>query len=185
MLAATFRMQQHRQALALAVCLAPIAHHYDLVVLDSAPENPPLQQLALSAARWMIAPTRSDKASINDGLGSISRQFQLVRRTVNPDLASLGWSFSAAAVHPNRSTATPASGWPKNSKQTAICSTRSFGTPKPWARTPAAMAGSCTSWRWPPPTIRVSGTSAPAARPTRPSCPPGAAAGYCLSARAP
>ncbi|MCX5233523.1 hypothetical protein [Streptomyces sp. NBC_00233] len=47
---------------------------YDLVVLDSAPENPPLQQLALSAARWMVAPTRSDKASINDGLGSISRQ---------------------------------------------------------------------------------------------------------------
>lgn len=90
MLAATFRMQQHRQALALATCLSPIAHHYDLVVLDSAPENPPLQQLALSAGRWMIAPTRSDKASINDGLGSISRQFQLVRRSVNPGLTLLG-----------------------------------------------------------------------------------------------
>ncbi|MFC8014089.1 ParA family protein [Streptomyces cinereoruber] len=90
MLAATYRMQQHRQALALAVCLAPIARSYDLVVLDSAPENPPLQQLALSAARWMIAPTRSDKASINDGLGSISRQVQLVRRSVNPGLALLG-----------------------------------------------------------------------------------------------
>ncbi|WP_369198727.1 hypothetical protein [Streptomyces djakartensis] len=38
----------------------------------------------------MIAPTRSDKASINDGLGSISRQFQLVRRSVNPALALLG-----------------------------------------------------------------------------------------------
>lgn len=90
MLQATYRMQQHRQALALAVCLAPIARRYDLVVIDSAPENPPLQQLALSAARWMVAPTRSDKASINDGLGSISRQFQLVRRAVNPNLALLG-----------------------------------------------------------------------------------------------
>ncbi|MFJ4633907.1 ParA family protein [Streptomyces sp. NPDC088847] len=90
MLAATFRMQQHRQALALAICLAPIAGYYDLVVLDSAPENPPLQQLALSAAHWMVAPTRSDKASINDGLGSISRQFQLVRRSVNPELMLLG-----------------------------------------------------------------------------------------------
>ncbi|MGA5220918.1 ParA family protein [Streptomyces cinereoruber] len=90
MLAATYRMQQHRQALALAVCLAPIARSYDLVVLDSAPENPPLQQLALSAARWMVAPTRSDKASINDGLGSISRQVQLVRRSVNPYLELLG-----------------------------------------------------------------------------------------------
>lgn len=89
-LAATYRMQQHRQALALAVCLAPIASRYDLVVIDSAPENPPLQQLALSAARWMIAPTRSDRASISDGLGSISRQFQLVRRSVNPGLSLLG-----------------------------------------------------------------------------------------------
>lgn len=90
MLAATFRMQQHRQALALAISLAPIADRYDLVIIDSAPENPPLQQLALSAARWMVAPTRSDKGSINDGLGSISRQFQLVRKEVNPDLRLLG-----------------------------------------------------------------------------------------------
>ncbi|MDO0929762.1 ParA family protein [Streptomyces sp. TG1A-8] len=90
MLAATYRMQQHRQALALAISLAPVAGRYDLVVIDSAPENPPLQQLALSAARWMVAPTRSDKASITDGLGSISRQFRLVRNTVNPDLALLG-----------------------------------------------------------------------------------------------
>ncbi|MEF9915706.1 ParA family protein [Streptomyces sp. P5-A9] len=90
MLAATFRLQGHRQALALAVCLAPIAAEYDMVVLDSAPENPPLQQLALSAARWMIAPTRSDMASITDGLGSISRQVQLVRRSVNPELQLLG-----------------------------------------------------------------------------------------------
>lgn len=90
MLAATYRMQQHRQALALAVCLAPVASRYDLVVIDSAPENPPLQQLALAAARWMVAPTRSDRASINDGLGSISRQFKLVRTEVNPDLTLLG-----------------------------------------------------------------------------------------------
>ncbi|MDQ0808746.1 chromosome partitioning protein [Streptomyces sp. B3I7] len=90
MLAATYRMRQHRQALALAVCLAPIADRYDLVVIDSAPENPPLQQLALSAARWMIAPTKSDPASINDGLGSISRQFRLVRTSVNPTLELLG-----------------------------------------------------------------------------------------------
>lgn len=90
MLQATYRMQQHRQVLALAVCLAPIARRYDLVVIDSAPENPPLQQIALSAARWMIAPTRSDRASINDGLGSISRQFQLVRKAVNPHLRLLG-----------------------------------------------------------------------------------------------
>lgn len=104
LLQATYRMEQHRQALALAYSLAPIAHHYDLVVLDSAPENPPLQQLALAAARRMIAPTRTDKGSIADGLGSISRQFDLVRRTVNPDLALLGVALfgsgsKSAAIH--------------------------------------------------------------------------------------
>ncbi len=80
MLAATFRMQQQRQALALAISLAPVAGRYDLVVIDSAPENPPLQQLALSAARWMVAPTRSDKASINDGLGSLAASSSWSRR---------------------------------------------------------------------------------------------------------
>lgn len=90
MLQATYRLQQERQALALAVSLAPIAKQYDLVILDSAPENPPLQQLALSAARWMIAPTKTDTASINDGLGGIAKQFALVRRKVNPRLQLLG-----------------------------------------------------------------------------------------------
>jgi cellulose biosynthesis protein BcsQ len=90
MLQATYRLQQQRQALALAISLAPIAKQYDLVIVDSAPENPPLQQLALAAARWMIAPTKSDKASINDGLGGISKQFALVQRKVNQRLQLLG-----------------------------------------------------------------------------------------------
>ncbi|WP_181010441.1 ParA family protein [Streptomyces sp. SM14] len=89
-LAAKYHLQARRQALALAVSLAPIAPAYDVVLIDSAPENRPLQQLALAAARWMIAPTRSDRASINDGLGGISHQFAVVRGAVNPDLALLG-----------------------------------------------------------------------------------------------
>ncbi|TWF73946.1 hypothetical protein [Streptomyces capillispiralis] len=81
MLQATYRMQQHRQALALAVCLAPITPTHDLVVLNSAPE-PPLRQLALSAARLMYRshPLRQGE---HHGLCSISRRFQLVRRTVD------------------------------------------------------------------------------------------------------
>lgn len=90
MLQSAFRLKQKRQVLALAKSLAPIAKNYDLIGLDSAPENPPLQQLALAAARWMVAPTRTDRASINDGLGSIARQFSLVRNQVNPDLELLG-----------------------------------------------------------------------------------------------
>ncbi|WP_229924235.1 hypothetical protein, partial [Streptomyces capillispiralis] len=73
MLQATYRMQQHRQALALAVCLAPITPTHDLVVLNSAPE-PPLRQLALSAARLMYRshPLRQGE---HHGLCSISRRF--------------------------------------------------------------------------------------------------------------
>ncbi|MFF2123450.1 ParA family protein [Kitasatospora sp. NPDC058184] len=89
MLSATFPFADKRQALALAISLAPIAGHYDTVFIDSAPENKPLQQLALGAARWMIAPTKTDPGSI-EGLGHISHQFSLVRRKVNPNLTLLG-----------------------------------------------------------------------------------------------
>lgn len=90
MLINTFPLQQERQALALAVCLAPVAGDYDLVVIDSAPENEHLQQIALSAARWLTIPTKSDHASIDDGLGGIAKEAARVRKRVNPNLQLLG-----------------------------------------------------------------------------------------------
>jgi cellulose biosynthesis protein BcsQ len=89
-LANRYQFQAERQALMLAVSLQQVAGNYDLVVIDSPPENPPLQQLALAAARWLVVPVKSDKASIEDGLGGIAKQFALVRKKVNPALELLG-----------------------------------------------------------------------------------------------
>lgn len=86
------------QALALAVSLQPIADAYDLIVIDSAPENPQLQQLALAAAKWLIVPVKSDAGSIEDGLGDISRQFALVKRFVNEPLDLLGVALFATGT---------------------------------------------------------------------------------------
>lgn len=85
-----YQFQAERQALMLALSLQQVANNYDLIVIDSPPENPPLQQLALAAARWLVVPVKSDRASIEDGLGGIAKQFALVRKKVNPSLELLG-----------------------------------------------------------------------------------------------
>ena len=81
--------------LSLARSLAPIARWYDRIVLDSAPENDPLEQLAMAAARTLFVPTRSDKVSIR-GMRRISRNFTLVRKQVNPHLR-VGGAFLYAS----------------------------------------------------------------------------------------
>ncbi|MFB8257233.1 ParA family protein [Kitasatospora purpeofusca] len=66
----------------LARSLAPIAADYDRIVFDTAPENEPLEQLAGSAAAWLIMPTRSDSSSVL-GLRRINRNLQIVRNQAN------------------------------------------------------------------------------------------------------
>ncbi|GAA3481521.1 ParA family protein [Streptomyces yanii] len=82
-------------ALSLARSLAPIADWYDQIVIDSAPENDPLEQLAVAAARVLVVPTRSDDSSIQ-GMERISRNFKMVRRQVNPHLR-VGGAFLYAS----------------------------------------------------------------------------------------
>ncbi|MCC9312152.1 ParA family protein [Kitasatospora sp. RB6PN24] len=89
-LALRFPNKPITQSLMLAVALQSIAPDYDLVVIDSPPENPPLVQLCLAAARWLVVPVKSDSGSISDGLGDISTEFELVREFSNPNLAMLG-----------------------------------------------------------------------------------------------
>ncbi|MFF7764203.1 ParA family protein [Streptomyces griseorubiginosus] len=67
----------------LARALAPIAPWYDRIVIDSAPEQDALEQLALATARWLFVPTRSDDTSIR-GMRRIARNYKLVRSQVNP-----------------------------------------------------------------------------------------------------
>ncbi|MEW2471071.1 AAA family ATPase [Streptomyces sp. NPDC046994] len=74
---------------ALSRALAPIAPWYDQVVIDSAPEQDSLEQLALTAARWLFVPTRSDDTSIR-GMRRIARNYKLVRQQMNPYLQVAG-----------------------------------------------------------------------------------------------
>lgn len=76
-------------ASSLARCLAPIAPRYDRIVLDSAPEQDSLEQLALASVRRLLVPTRSDDSSIR-GMNRIARNFVLVRRWLNPSLEVVG-----------------------------------------------------------------------------------------------
>jgi chromosome partitioning protein len=75
--------------LSLARALAPLASWYDQIVIDSAPENDSLEQLAAGAARSLIVPTRSDDTSIR-GMQRIAKNFKSVRRQVNPHLQVAG-----------------------------------------------------------------------------------------------
>lgn len=68
--------------------LAPIADNYDLIVADTPPENPGLQQVAFGAARWIVVPTRSDVSSIK-GIKRLAEQISEAMQR-NPELAILG-----------------------------------------------------------------------------------------------
>lgn len=72
----------------LAEALAPIAPDYDLIVLDTPQTLPLLRQVALCATRWIVVPTRADRASI-EGLRVLSYQIETAR-DVNSDIELLG-----------------------------------------------------------------------------------------------
>lgn len=61
---------------------------YDLVLIDTPPGEPVLQDVVFSAADYLIIPTRSDDASL-DGLVAVATRFAAAR-SANPDLTLLG-----------------------------------------------------------------------------------------------
>jgi chromosome partitioning protein len=61
---------------------------YDLVLIDTPPGEPILQELVFAASDHLIIPSRSDEASL-DGLVVVAQRFAAARE-VNPDLALLG-----------------------------------------------------------------------------------------------
>lgn len=90
--------------LLLAEALAPLANEYDLILIDTPPTRPNLLQLVLAATRWIVVPTRPDRASI-EGLRVLAHQINTVR-AVNPRIEILGAvlfdvSTSATAVRRN------------------------------------------------------------------------------------
>lgn len=68
--------------------LAPVAGDYDLVFVDCPPETTILTDLALTAARWVLMPTKSDGGGLV-GMRLVGERFALARE-LNPDLALLG-----------------------------------------------------------------------------------------------
>ena len=64
------------------------ADDYDMVLIDTPPGEPILQELVFAASDYLIIPTRSDEASL-DGLVVVAQRFAAAR-AVNPDLTLLG-----------------------------------------------------------------------------------------------
>jgi chromosome partitioning protein len=75
-------------AAAFAAKLAALADGYDLVLLDCAPGNPVLQDMALAATRYVLIPTKTDAAGW-DGLRMVGPRVKKARRD-NPQLTYLG-----------------------------------------------------------------------------------------------
>jgi cellulose biosynthesis protein BcsQ len=61
---------------------------YDLILVDTPPGEPVLQELVFRASDYLIIPTRSDEASL-DGLVTVAHRFAATRH-LNPDLRLLG-----------------------------------------------------------------------------------------------
>lgn len=73
----------------LANALKPLATDYDLIIIDTPPsKRSALVMLALAAARWIVIPTKSDRASIK-GLSVLADQVVRIRE-VNPTIDVLG-----------------------------------------------------------------------------------------------
>ncbi|KAB2337899.1 ParA family protein [Actinomadura rudentiformis] len=92
----------HEAYLKLAAAIAPIAHEYQLIVIDCPPESPVLDNLALAAARWVMIPTKSDDGSL-DGMELVAQRFQQMRQ-INPTMQLLGavlfaTGTNAKAIH--------------------------------------------------------------------------------------
>lgn len=77
----------HRVHLALAQCLQRIAGDYQLIIIDTPPENPLLSNIALCAGRFVIVPMRTDEYS-RSGLRDIAADIRGMREH-NPYLMLL------------------------------------------------------------------------------------------------
>lgn len=87
---------------ALAEALAPVAGDYDLVLIDTPPENITLGDLALGAAKWALMPTKSDGGGLV-GMKLTAERFTAARE-INPSIGLLGvvlfaTGTTAKAIH--------------------------------------------------------------------------------------
>ena len=88
----------------LSALLIPLAGDYDIVLIDCPPSDMVLRSLALNAARYALAPTRTDAASLEDGLDSLVGEIALARQG-NPLLRLLGIALFGLTVSATRLSA--------------------------------------------------------------------------------
>lgn len=100
------RQQRQRDDAAslLDEALQPLASHYDLIMIDCPPGERTLQSLALTAARWIVVPTRTDDASL-DGLVKVAHGVAQARERSNPDLELLGVVLTGVGASAKRVSA--------------------------------------------------------------------------------
>ncbi len=96
------RLQERGRAAfdVLAEVLAPTAAPYDVVFIDCPPESTILTDLALTAARWVVMPTKSDVGGLV-GMRLVAERFAVARER-NPDLALLGAVLFATGTRSRR-----------------------------------------------------------------------------------
>lgn len=82
------KLEPAAAAASFAAQLASVAGEYDLVILDCPPNHPEIIELALGAARYILAPSKSDPAAW-DGIRLLG-PFVRRARVVNPALTWLG-----------------------------------------------------------------------------------------------
>lgn len=87
-LVASANRDPEKARLALARVLVPLAHDYDMILIDCPPGDETLQTAAVAAARWALVPVKSDKSS-RKGLTAVASRIQSVL-PVNPNLDLLG-----------------------------------------------------------------------------------------------
>ncbi|OKI50357.1 ParA family protein [Streptomyces sp. MJM1172] len=82
-------MERAKAVLTLARILEPVADQYDLILIDSPPENEAMMQLALGASRFITVPVKSDVSSRKKGLRALAKDYKAMR-TYNPYMTLLG-----------------------------------------------------------------------------------------------
>lgn len=73
----------------LDASIRPIAHQFDLIVIDSPPRELAIRRLIMTAAHYLVIPSGVDKAS-RVGLPDAATTVREIRRSTNPDLEVLG-----------------------------------------------------------------------------------------------
>jgi len=83
------QMQGEDVSAVLQDALATVAGNYDLVLIDCPPGERVIQRLIMTAAQFLLIPTKSDRSSL-DGLAAVAKMFGSVTASTNPDLELLG-----------------------------------------------------------------------------------------------